>query len=321
MVFDIKNLHNDVGLKLDDLVVLGKRDVMLLINQRQELFESVEVKPINNSHMLYGYNKLGNPIKLGFEEDLINKIIVSTKASKGIRYKGCISYDGHNYNGFQIQRDQPTIQGELTRVISTVNGENTLVQGASRTDAGVHALNYVFHFNTDKPLTKERWLEYLNYQLPKDIYVLSLEQVHPLFHSRYDVYKKRYIYKINTKERNPLRINYEWFTQNINTDILEENLNQLVGTYDFQSFCKGTSDSTIRTIYKTELIKNKNELILVFEGNGFLRHMIRILVYALIQIAKGNLSQTITDIIKEKSREYTKDLAPAGGLYLEEITY
>ena len=321
MVFDIKNLHNDVGLKLDELVILGKTDVECLIKERQELFEGIEVEPINNSHMLYGYNKLGNPIKLGFEGKMINKIIVSTKASKGIRYKGCISYDGHNYNGFQIQRDQPTIQGELTRVISTVNGEITLVQGASRTDAGVHALNYVFHFNTDKPLTKERWLEYLNYQLPKDIYVLSLEQVHPLFHSRYDVYKKRYMYKINTKERNPLRINYEWFTQNINTDILEDNLKQLMGIHDFQSFCKGTHDSTIRTIYKAELIKNDNELTLVFEGNGFLRYMIRIVVYALIKIAKGELDQTITEIIKVKSRKYTKDLAPASGLYLEEITY
>jgi len=321
MVINFKLLHQDVGLKLDEKVFLGKNDVEKALLKYAKLFEDVDVSTIDNSHMFYGYNSLGNPLKLDFESDCIKRIILFTKPDTRQRYKCVISYDGHNYNGFQIQKDQTTIQGELTRVISAVNGFHTLVQGASRTDAGVHALNYVFHFDSDKPLTKAKWLEYLNYQLPNDILVKSVEEIHPLFHSRYDVYKKRYIYKILLNKRNPFRINYEWYIKELNTDTLLENLKQLIGTHDFTSFCKGQPDSTVRTIYKTDLNKTDNELTLVFEGNGFLRYMIRILVYALVQISTGNSDLNIQEIIKEKSREHTKNLAPACGLYLEEITY
>lgn len=321
MIFDMKTLHADVGLKLDDLVVFGKDSVEKAIEEHQELFEDLEVVPDGDSHMIYGYNKFGNPVKIGFEGDLVNRIILLTKAVDSKRFKATISYDGHRYSGFQIQKDQTTIQGELTKAISFVNGTDTLIQGASRTDAGVHALNYVFHFNSDKPLTEEKWLDYLNTQLPKDIIVKSVKEVHPLFHTRYDVYKKRYIYKLVVNEKNPFRINYEWFIKEINIEILEENLKQLVGTHDFKSFCKGDPKSSIRTIFNAELIQKQNELTLVFEGNGFLRYMIRILVFALVQISNGNLELSISDIIEEKSREHTKNLAPAAGLYLEEITY
>jgi|AntAceMinimDraft_18_1070375.scaffolds.fasta_scaffold00017_55 tRNA pseudouridine38-40 synthase len=321
MIVNFKLLHQDVGLKLDEKVFFGINDVEKALLKYAKLFEDVDVSSIDNSHMLYGYNSLENPLKLGFESDLIRRIIIFTKPDYRQRYKCVISYDGHNYNGFQIQKDQPTIQGELTRVISAVNGFHTLVQGASRTDTGVHALNYVFHFDSDRSLTKDKWFEYLNYQLPNDILVKSVKEVHPLFHSRYDVYKKRYIYKIILNERTPFKINYEWYIKELNTDTLLKNLKQLIGTYDFTSFCKGQPDTTVRTIYKTDLIKHDKELILVFEGNGFLRYMIRILVYALVQISNGKLDLNIQEIIKEKSREHTKNLAPACGLYLEEITY
>lgn len=316
-----EKLDKNIGMKFNDLVYYGLKDVAKAINNSKELFADTAVSKLHNSQMLYGYNSLGNPIKLGFEGDLIKRIIISTEPIKNKRFKALISYDGSNYNGFQIQKGQPTIQGELTRVISDVNNTETLVQGASRTDAGVHALNYVFHFDTDKNLSSKKWREYLNHQLPEDILVKSVEEVNPLFHSRYDVYKKRYIYKICTGEKNPLKIKYQWFVKDINFQILEENLKHVIGTFDFSSFCKGNPDSKTRTIYHTELIKNDDEIILVFEGNGFLRYMIRIMVYALIQISKGTLNMNIEDIIKEKSRFHTKNLAPANGLYLEEIIY
>jgi tRNA pseudouridine38-40 synthase len=321
MKIDAKSLHKDVGLKLDESIFLGKVDVQKEILENKELFDNLDLLPIENSHMLYGYNKLGNPVKLGFDAKLINRIVLTTKVDTMKRFKVKISYDGHNYCGFQIQKDQATIQGELTKVISVVNDSISLVQGASRTDTGVHAINYVFHFDTDKPLTEEKWLDYLNSQLPNDILVKSVKGVHPLFHSRYDVYKKRYIYKLVLNENNPFRINYEWSISGLNAKALQENLKQLVGTHDFKSFCKGEPNSSVRTIFNTELIQNENEFTLVFEGNGFLRYMIRILVYALVQISNGKLEMSISDIIKEKSREHTKNLAPASGLYLEEITY
>lgn len=322
MEFNIEYLHNEVALKLDDLVVFGKSDVRSIIEKQIRLFEGVTCFPFQNSHMVYGYNKFDNPIKIGLEEGLIKRIILSTVPILQKRFKVVISYDGHNYSGFQIQKDQPTIQGELTRIISIVNDNNTLIQGASRTDAGVHGINYVFHFDSSKSLNETKWKEYLNYQLPDDILVTSVVEVHPLFHSRYDVYMKRYIYKISLGKKNPFAVNYEWFVKDLDLNVIKENLTQLVGTYDFSSFCKGIPSSSIRTIFHTELINNDDdEIILVFEGNGFLRYMIRIIVFALVEIAKGNLKMNISDIIKEKSRKHTKDLAPASGLYLENITY
>lgn len=321
MKFDIKSLQRDVGLKIDELLFLGRDNVEKAILEHSNIFEGIDVFSVDKSHMLYGYNKSGNPVKLGFDGDLVNRIVISTESNERLNYKCVISYDGHKYNGFQIQKDKPTIQGKLTEIISAVNGIETLIKGASRTDAGVHALNYVFNFYADKRLTKEKWIEYLNYQLPNDILVKSVEEVHPLFHSRYDVYKKKYVYKIFLKEKNPFKINYEWFVEELDENILKENLEQLVGTHDFTSFCKGQFNSTIRTIYKTDLIRNGNELVLVFEGNGFLRYMIRIIVEALVQIAKGNIDKNIADILKEKSRKFTKNMAPACGLYLEEIVY
>lgn len=314
-------LHRDVALKLDNLVIFGIEDVISTLKDYKALFQNVSVSKVDNSYMLYGYNNLGNPIKLSYDDDLVKRIIIVTKPINYKRFKAVISYDGHNYNGFQIQKDKPTIQGELSRIISIVNDSNTLVQGASRTDTGVHALNYVIHFDTMKDLTDKKWLTYLNYQLPEDILVKSIEEVNPLFHSRYDVLKKRYIYKIGISEKDPLKSNYQWFVEGIDFKVLEKNLNMLVGTHDFTSFCKGNPDSKIRTIYHTELKKNDKEVILVFEGNGFLRYMIRILVYALIQISIGKLNIDISEIIKEKSRIHTKNLAPASGLYLDKIIY
>lgn len=321
MKLDINNLHPDVGLKCDETVILGKDDVSNFIAEHMDKFSDLNMKSIHDSQMLYGYNADGNPIKIGFENRMIRRIILITEPVTRKRFVAKIAYDGHLYNGFQIQKDQKTIQGELTKIVSNINGYDTLIQGASRTDTGVHANNYVIHFDTIRDLSSEQWLELLNHQLPKDILVRTVEETHPIFHSRYDVYKKKYIYKLNMDDQDPFMIHYEWSIPEINLDILQENLNQLIGTHNFLSFCKGTPDSPERTIYNAEVIVKNNEIHLVFEGNGFLRYMIRILVYALVQIASQKIDVSITDILKERSRKHTKNLAPASGLYLDEITY
>ncbi len=321
MNIDIKNLHDQVGLKFDENIILGMNDVAAFIKEHIEQFEHIDVKPYWDSLMLYGYNQFGYPIKLGFEDALIRRIILITNPSNQKRFMATIAYDGHLYNGFQIQNDQKTIQGELTKVVSNVNGYDTLVQGCSRTDTGVHANNYVIHFDTIRDLDRDGWIELLNYQLPKDILVKSLEEAHPIFHSRYDVYKKRYIYKLTLDDRNPFKVYYEWNVKHIDLDILNKNLNMLIGTHNFLSFCKGQPTSPERTIYRAEAVIFDNEIQLIFEGNGFLRYMIRIIVFALVQISTKQLDVTISQIIQEKNRKFTKNLAPASGLYLDKIWY
>jgi len=321
MNIDINTLHKNVGLKFEDQVYFDKENVEVVIKKYKYIFSDLDLSPIDDSHMQYGYNKSGNPIKLGFEGNLINRIVLVSDDNNYRRFKGVIAYDGHRYNGFQTQKNLPTIQGELSRIITLVNNKETLVQGASRTDTGVHAINYTFHFDTDKLIPEEKWLELINHQLPNDISIKSIKEVHPLFHSRYDVYKKRYIYKINVGEVDPFNISYKWYTKDFNMSLLEENLKQLVGTHDFNSFCKGKPDDTVRTIFRASVNRDNNDIELIFEGNGFLRYMVRIIVKTLVEIASGKQKLSISEIIKEKSRANTKNLAPACGLYLEEIMY
>ncbi|HPJ23321.1 MAG TPA: tRNA pseudouridine(38-40) synthase TruA [Bacillota bacterium] len=314
-------LAMDVGLKLDEVVAIGPGNVKSIMDKHPDIFRGWDVSPIDGSAILYGYNQLGNPVKLGFCGERIQRMIVFTKPKETTRYKGYLAYDGHRYSGFQIQNDQRTIQGELTEIISDINGENTLVQGCSRTDSGVHASNFVFHFESNRLLTTTRWKELLNYRLPHDIFVKGLEITHPLFHSRYDVLKKKYIYRIKLGDRDPLKINYEWPVKDIDIGLMEKNLKQVIGTHNFLSFCKGEPEDPVRTIFSADMHVEGDQITLFFEGDGFLRYMIRIIVFALVEISRKKIRYTMADLIDQKSRKHTKHMAPAGGLYLTEITY
>lgn len=316
-----RRLSLKVGLKIDSEISLGPEEVWEKIQANPELFADWDLSPLDNSHMLYGYNQQGNPVKLGFDGDLIQRIIIVTKPIETTRYMGVMAYDGHAYCGFQIQKRQSSIQGVLSDVVSTINDEPTLVQGCSRTDTGVHATHYVFHFDSTHAIAPERWVTLLNHRLPDDIKVLQIKHTHPLFHARYDVYQKRYVYQLRLGEKDPFKVHYEWAVKDLDIDRLEENLQSLIGTHDFSSFCKGEPDDPVRTIHEAKYLQDGDRIQLVFVGDGFLRYMIRIIVYALVDIAKGKSKASMTELLAEKSRRRTKHLAPAGGLYLDEIIY
>ncbi len=321
MDITLEKLMDDVGLKYDDKVILGKLDVWNFISEHLSDFINLDVSQVENSEMLYGYTESHFPIKVGFNDDKIQRIIIVTSEINYKRFKVMISYDGTNYSGFQIQKQQGTVQGEFTQIVSTINGEDTLVQGSSRTDAGVHALNYVLHFDSQRDLTADKWKKLLNNQLPQDIKIKEIKETHPIFHSRYDVSRKIYKYKLRRGERNPLAINYEWAIPKIDLSILEKNLKQLIGKHDFSSFYKGKLKDTVRTIYRAEMEISEDEISLIFEGNGFLRYMIRIIAFSLVEISSGKLNLDMETIMRDKSRKYTKHLAPPGGLYLEKVVY
>lgn len=317
----ITNLALNVALKVDELIFLNKPDVDDYLEKFNSQFTDITLENYQDYKMDYGYNKLGNPIKIGYEDHLIQRIILKTNYIPKKRFKVVVSYDGSAYHGFQIQAKLITIQGVISKLVSEVNNFDTLVQGASRTDAGVHANMQVLHFDSDTDLNADRWLTFLRHRLPKDIYVKSLEQIHPLFHCRYDVYSKEYLYKINTGELNPFLTRYQWNVQNIDLRLLEDQLNKLVGTHDFTSFSKSKSKDNIRKIYGVGIHNENNLLEISIQGNGFLRYMVRIIINHLILYATGKTHIDIIDIIKEKNRKHTKDLAPAEGLYLNKIIY
>jgi tRNA pseudouridine38-40 synthase len=320
MSINLHNLHDEVAIKFNEEIHLGRQSVLKFIKNNGDLFLDFSLQPFNDSHMLYGYNSLGYPMKIGFLDGKIYKIIM-THPQKYNRYLLTISYDGKEYYGFQIQKDVKTVQGEISKVISSINNEDTLVQGASRTDTGVHAMNQKVHFDSLRDMSEAKWLMLLNRQLDKHIYIKKVEKVHPLFHSRYDVCKKRYVYKIATDKFNPLEVDYTWFVENVDFDILKGSMQEITGEHDFISFSKGDLKNTVRKIFHTEVIQKDNEIELVFEGNGFLRHMIRLIVFQMIELATSKSKLSIAEILKEKSREHTVHLAPAGGLYLMNVIY
>ncbi len=320
MSINLHNLSDNVAIKFNDEVHFGKDSVKKFIKNNGDMFLNFDLKPIDDSHMLYGYNSLDYPVKMGFKDGKIQRIII-TSPKEYLRYLITLSYDGRDFSGFQIQNKEKTIQGELSKIVSQINNKETLVQGASRTDAGVHAINQKAHFDTDRDLDLEKWIEIFNHQLDKHIYVKNITKVHPLFHARYDVYRKRYIYKLRINDYDPMKCDYSWFVEEVDITKLKQCMNELVGTYDFTSFSKGENEESVRTIYKTDIVEKRNEIILVFEGNGFLRHMIRLIVNYIIDFSKGKINIPIKEIIRERSREHTKHMAPASGLYLEKIFY
>jgi tRNA pseudouridine38-40 synthase len=317
MMIDL--LDERVALKHDDHLVFNRDNVIDYLNQNQYLLLGFVIEEQAMNTMIYGYNHLGNPLKIGYFEGKIQRIIVKTKNYSSKRVKLTISYDGSNYHGFQIQNNKKTIQGELSKLVSEVNNHDVLVQGASRTDKGVHAHKQIVHFDDASNLSPEDWKRFLNHRLNKDIYVKSVELVHPLFHSRYDVEKKEYVYKIKLGDYDPFLLRYTWHQEYIDFVRLDDQLKKIIGKHDFKSFSKGAKDDTFRIIYDSGYKMDDEILEIHIIGNGFLRYMVRLLVSHCINYATKKTNKDILDIIKEKSRVSTKEMAPASGLYLHNI--
>ncbi|MFA7075039.1 MAG: tRNA pseudouridine(38-40) synthase TruA [Candidatus Izemoplasmatales bacterium] len=317
----LENLDECVALKVDDLILLDYDNVKNYLKENMYLINNIKYTFHDNYHMNYGYNELNNPIKIAYHDGKIQRIIIKTKDYSSKRVKIDLSYDGSNYHGFQIQTKGKTIQKELSKLVSEVNDKNILVQGASRTDAGVHAYSQTVHFDDDSNLSTDEWLKFLNHRLPKDIYVKKVEFMHPLFHSRYDVYEKEYIYRIKLGSYDPFLVNYSWHQEYLDFVKLEDQIKKIIGTFDFTSFTKCAKGNSIRTIYDAGYKLDDDVLKIYIRGNGFLRYMVRLIVYQVIAFSTNKTSIDILTIIQEKNRLHTKNLAPATGLYLNEIIY
>ena len=177
-----------------------------------------------------------------------------------------VAYDGTNYSGWQIQPNAVTIEQLLDKAINSLTGENIHVTGASRTDAGVHAMGNVAVFKTNSTIPGRRWAYAINRFLPDDIVVQASWEVEKNFHPRHCNTVKTYEYKIlNTPFPFPKERNYSWHvSHDLNINKMKEAAQILVGEHDFKSFCcvRTQTESTVRHIYSIEIIKeniyNKN---------------------------------------------------------------
>lgn len=245
------------------------------------------------------------------------------------RYKAIIAYDGTNFNGFQKQPNGRTVQEEIEKTLTKMaNGKEITVFGSGRTDAGVHAMGQVIHFDYPEERPLERMRFALDTQSPEDIAVKEVAIVSEDFHARYLVKEKTYQFRVDIgKPRSPFRRHYaSYFPYPIDVEKIQRALPDLLGTHDFTSFCASGSsiEDKVRTIYeaKMEVNETSDELLFTFRGNGFLYKMIRILVGTLLKIGNGRLAEdSIPEIIAKKDRNAAGPTAHPEGLYLYEVKY
>jgi len=308
------------GLKFDRLILLNQEDVYQFYLDHVDWFQTLTIDTEKDG-TFYGYLDNGFPYKYSIQKHFVTRLVLAKEPLHEQRIKATIMYDGTEFSGFQMQKNDRSVQGELETIVSEIHDAPTRVNGASRTDAGVHATGQVIHFDSTRNESLEKWKYYFQKKLPKDIGIQSVEFVHPLFHSRYDVLYKEYRYIINTGPYDPLKRHFEWTVDGLNLDILSFDLHELIGTHDFKSFSKGDKEDTFRTIHNAYFIKKDERIELIFIGDGFLRYMIRLIVFALVKRAKEAMEVSISDIIADHSRKYTTHLAPACGLTLTKVVY
>ncbi len=242
-------------------------------------------------------------------------------------FKIKIQYDGTKYQGWQRQvSTENTIQGKLELLLSKMCGEVVEIQGAGRTDTGVHALGQIanFHISTDKTATEI--MEYMNQYLPQDISVVSCKEVGERFHARLNATGKHYQYSVwNSPEKPVFKRNYtHQVPEKLDIAAMEKAISFFVGTHDYQSFtsAKKGKKSTVRHIDSIEIQKIDKELQFHFKGDGFLYHMVRIIMGTLVEIGLGiRDAEDVPDILEARDRSKAGHLIPAKGLTLVEVTY
>lgn len=241
-----------------------------------------------------------------------------------MRYKVTVSYDGTNYAGWQKQNNQISIQETIENALFTLTQTQINITAAGRTDSKVHADNQVFHFDTDKQFKDFKYS--INSQLPKDIYVKDVQEVSEDFHARFSATRKEYIYKINIGEYEPILNNHVYqLCQPLDLKQMEKASRVFVGTHDFTSYNATTFQempNQVRTIYEINFELNNNILQVHVIGDGFLRHMVRMIVGSLIQVGLHKKSEEdLLTVLNLKDKTANHFNAEANGLYLHKIWY
>src|SRR5215471_5703900 len=252
-----------------------------------------------------------------------------------------LAYDGHDFAGWQIQPDRPTIQGTLVSAIEQITGEKTLPQGSGRTDAGVHALAQVASVTIESPIPLNNFRKALNDVLPGAVRILEVEEATPEFHARKSARGKTYQYRIYRAEIcPPFLARYVYHHPfPLDESAMVEAAEVVVGEHDFTSFAAVDPEvrkaemetNNVRKIYSSSWQRVGDEFIYTVTGNGFLHHMVRNLVGAFLMIGKGSLThgkphampgqagqggRDLKRILELRDRSAAAATAPASGLVL-----
>ena len=237
-----------------------------------------------------------------------------------------ICYDGTRYRGWQrLGNSDNTIQGKLEQTLSKLLGEPIEVSGSGRTDAGTHAIGQVVSFHTESRMPADEILVQLKKYLPEDIGVYSCKDASPRFHARLNAKEKTYRYRLWNSDA-PCVFDRKYvyiYTEYLDINRMQEAAELYIGTHDFSAFCGNgkMKKSTVRAIKSFKVEKVGNEIHFTVTGNGFLQHMVRIMVGTLLEIGTEKRDKTsITELFGGKRAE-AGPAVPASGLCLMEVTY
>ncbi|HDQ00706.1 MAG TPA: tRNA pseudouridine(38-40) synthase TruA [bacterium] len=235
-----------------------------------------------------------------------------------------LEYDGTDFCGWQFQPNLRTVQQNIQAALKQIFRQDITVIGAGRTDSGVHARGQVANFHIDSEMAAEKIMAALNGNLPKDIRILSAEQVSPDFNSRYSAKKRHYQYVITQVER-AINRNYMWCYKNkLDVEKMQRASKYLLGRQDFKSFCAQNVDLEHHycTVEKIDWEQKESILSLNIVANRFIHSMVRIIVGTMIDVGRGFTEvEKIPEILAAKDRKKSGQTVPAKGLCLEKVYY
>ncbi|MBN2898413.1 MAG: tRNA pseudouridine(38-40) synthase TruA [Clostridia bacterium] len=237
-----------------------------------------------------------------------------------------IGYNGTHFSGWQRQQRKRTVQGVIEQALSQLFKTNIEIDGAGRTDRGVHAYGQVATFSVETTMPAERFHMLINRRMPPDIEIHSAEIMPRAFHARYSAKAKRYCYKIHHgRAKDPMRSDhYLHVEKTLDLGVMREVAKHLIGEKDFRSFMASGSHitNTVREVYDIVLAEEGDVVNIEFYGNGFLYNMVRIMVGLMLDVEAGRIKlEEIEGIIAACDRTRLKHTAPAHGLYLVEVCY
>ena len=243
-----------------------------------------------------------------------------------MRYFIKFSYDGSDFHGYQRQPNLRTVQGELEKALSYIDGKNRIIIHASgRTDLGVHAHMQTATFDLDRNIPLNKLKMAINSNVGDDIHVYSAEVVEEGFHARFSSISKEYNYYLNMGEYDPInRKKIYQYNRKLDVDVLRRNIKDYIGNHDFRSFVSAEDrrENAIREMYNAYIEVEEDIVKFVFVADGFLKYQVRNMVGTLLSICEGKLEDlSIPKILESKDRKVAGRTAPGEGLYLERVNY
>ena len=237
-----------------------------------------------------------------------------------------VEYNGENYCGWQVQDRQPSVQAAVEKAISQVANHAVRVFCAGRTDTGVHGVGQVIHFDTSAQREPHSWVFGTNANLPDDVAILWAKPVSDDFHARYSAERRLYRYVILNRRIRPALLNtrVSWDYRALDAQRMREAATHLIGEHDFSSYravaCQ--AKSPIRHLYRLDIERHGELIVLELEANGFLHHMVRNIAGVLMAIGAGEAHTSWSrEVLEERDRTRGGITAPPDGLYFMGVRY